>query len=43
MDYIIDPIREFDNDDFERMMEEWEDEGIVESIDTETLKLLKEF
>ena len=43
MDYNIDPIREFDNDDFERMMEEWEDEGIVESIDTETLKLLKEF
>ena len=43
MDYIIDPIREFDNDDFERMMEEWEDEGIVENIDTETMKLLKEF
>ena len=43
MDYIIDPIREFDNDDFERMMEEWADEGIVESIDTETMKLLKEF
>lgn len=43
MDYNIDPLREFDNDDFMRMMEEWEDEGIVESIDIETLKLLKEF
>ena len=37
------PYREFDNDDFMQMVEEWEEEGIVESIDTETLKLLKEF
>ena len=43
MDYIIDPIREFDTTDFNQMIEEWEQEGIVESIDTETLKLLKEF
>lgn len=43
MDYNTDPLREFDNDDFMRMMEEWDDEGIVESIDTDTLKLLKEF
>ena len=43
MDYNIDPLREFDNDDFMRMMEEWEDEWIVESIDNDTLNLLKEF
>ena len=43
MDYNTDPIREFDTTDFDQMMEEWEQEGIVESIDTETLKLLKEF
>lgn len=43
MDYNIDEIREFDNTDFMQMVEEWEQEGIVESIDTETLKLLKEF
>tara|TARA_B100000085_G_scaffold112465_1_gene102651 strand:- start:981 stop:1112 length:132 start_codon:yes stop_codon:yes gene_type:complete len=43
MDYNLDPIREFDTTDFDQMIEEWEDEGIVESIDTETLKLLKEF
>ena len=30
-------------DSFNQMIEEWEQEGIVESIDTETLKLLKEF
>jgi hypothetical protein len=43
MDYNLDPIREFDTTDFDQMIEEWEQEGIVESIDTETLKLLKEF
>ena len=43
MDYNIDQIREFDNDDFMQMVEEWEQEGVVESIDIETLKLLKEF
>ena len=43
MDYNIDPIREFDNDDFMQMVEECEQEGVVESIDIETLKLLKEF
>jgi len=26
-----------------QMVEEWEQEGVVESIDIETLKLLKEF
>ena len=39
MDYNLDPIREFDTTDFDQMIEEWEQEGIVESIDTETLKL----
>ena len=43
MDYIIDPIREFDNDDFMQMVEEWEQEGVVENLDMETKKLLKEF
>lgn len=43
MDYNIDMLREFDNTDFNQMMEEWEDEGIVETIDTETLKILKDF
>jgi len=37
------PYRDIDSTDFMAMMEEWEQEGIVESIDTETLKLLKEF
>ena len=43
MDYNIDPIREFDNDDFMQMVEEWEHEGVVENLDMETKKLLKEF
>ena len=43
MDYNIDPIREFDNDDFMQMVEEWEQEGVVENLDMETKKLLKEF
>jgi len=37
------PYRDIDSTDFDQMIEEWEQEGIVESIDTETLKLLKEF
>ena len=37
------PYRDIDTTDFDQMIEEWEQEGIVESIDTETLKLLKEF
>ena len=43
MDYNLDPIREFDTTDFDQMIEEWDEEGVVESIDSETLKLLKEF
>ena len=37
------PYRNIDSTDFMQMVEEWEQEGIVESIDIETLKLLKEF
>ena len=37
------PYRNLDSTDFMQMVDEWEDEGIVESIDYETLKLLKEF
>ena len=37
------PYRDIDTTDFDQMIEEWEQEGIVESIDTVTLKLLKEF
>ena len=37
------PYRNIDSTDFMQMVEEWEQEGFVESIDIETLKLLKEF
>ena len=43
MNYNIDPIREFDNNDFMQMVDEWEQEGVVENLDMETKKLLKEF